>query len=334
MREELDGAANRVHFADMAEVGSNPARIIPAWREFVTRHAPSGRRLRGIGEPIWAERSAAELAECERHESLLNLAFAGSPSWWLLCPYDTEALDPAVVEEARRTHPFVLEDGVGRESADYYGLESIAAPFAEPLPEPSASAQELALEAGPLEPLRWFVARRAAEAGLGASRLADLVLAVHELATNSLRHGGGRGTLRVWREPGALICEVSDRGRIDQPLVGRERPMGGQTDGRGLWLVNQLCDLVQIRCLPPGSLVRLHMGKQVMVLWGVINGVLDDVPVDKIRAFEDAFHTSMDRNHPDLAQAVETEKALSDDLIARLRSALETFKSEWSKTSA
>jgi hypothetical protein len=106
--------------ADMAEVGSNPARIIPAWREFVARHAPSGSRLRGIGEPIWPERSAAELAECERHESLLNLAFAGSPSWWLLCPYDTEALDPAVLEEARRTHPFVLEDGATRESADYY----------------------------------------------------------------------------------------------------------------------------------------------------------------------------------------------------------------------
>jgi anti-sigma regulatory factor (Ser/Thr protein kinase) len=85
------------------------------------------------------------------------------------------------------------------------------------------------------------------------------VLAVHELATNSLRHGGGRGTLRVWREPGALICEVSDRGRIDQPLVGRERPLGGQIGGRGLWLVNQVCDLVQIRCFPTGNAVRLHV---------------------------------------------------------------------------
>src|SRR5947209_12165406 len=195
LREELDGAAHAVHFADMAEVGSNPARIIPAWREFVTRHAPTGRRLRGIGEPICPERTAAELAECERHESLLNFAFAGSPSWWLLCPYDTEALDPAVVEEARRTHPFVLEDGIGRESTDYYGLSAVAAPFAEPLPEPPASAQELDFGAGPLEALRWLVGRAAADAGLDASRAADIVLAVHELATNTMRHGGGRGTL-------------------------------------------------------------------------------------------------------------------------------------------
>src|ERR671938_1937501 len=157
LREELGDAAAGVEFADMAEVGANPARIIPAWREFVTRSAPTGRRVRGIGEPIWPERTAAELAECERHESLLNLAFTGSPSWWLLCPYDTEALDPAVLEVARRTHPFVLEDGVGRPSDDYYGLKRIATPFEEPLPEPPDSAEELAIGEGPLDALRWFV---------------------------------------------------------------------------------------------------------------------------------------------------------------------------------
>jgi anti-sigma regulatory factor (Ser/Thr protein kinase) len=259
LREELGDAAGGVQFADMAEVGANPARIIPVWREFVTRQAPTGRRLRGIGEPISPERTAAELAECERHESLLNVAFASSPSWWLLCPYDTEALDPAVLEEARRTHPFVLEEGVGQESADYYGLSAIGAPFAEPLPEPPASAQELEFGAGPLEALRRLVGRAAAAAGLDPSRAADFVLAVHELATNTVRHGGGRGTLRLWREPDALVAEVSDAGRLDQPLAGRERPLAGQPGGRGLWLVNQLCDLAQIRCFQAGTVVRLHM---------------------------------------------------------------------------
>lgn len=259
LREELGDAAGGVQFADMAEAGTNPARIIPAWREFVTRSAPTGRRLRGIGEPIWPERTAAELVECERHESLLNVAFAGSPSWWLLCPYDTEALPAAVLDGARRTHPFVLEAGVSHESADYYGLSAIGAPFAEPLPDPPASALELAFGHGPLEALRWLVGRAAEEAGLVATRAADLVLAVHELATNTVRHGGGRGTLRIWREPEALVCEVSDSGRLDQPLAGRERPLAAQPGGRGLWLVNQLCDLAQIRCFEAGSVVRLHM---------------------------------------------------------------------------
>ena len=92
LREELGARANVVHFADMLDVGSNPARIIPAWKSFVDGHAGSGQPLRGIGEPIWAGRSAEELIECERHEALLNLAFAAPRAWWLLCPYDVGEL--------------------------------------------------------------------------------------------------------------------------------------------------------------------------------------------------------------------------------------------------
>src|SRR5256885_8954439 len=64
LRRALNGAADRVQFADMAEVGRNPARIIPAWRDFVNDNGGGSRRLRGIGEPISADRSEAALAEC------------------------------------------------------------------------------------------------------------------------------------------------------------------------------------------------------------------------------------------------------------------------------
>src|SRR5687767_8204131 len=76
LRRELGGDPDGVRFVDMMQVGRNPARIIPAWRDFVAEHALSDRRFRGIGEPIWATRSASELVECARHEALLNLAFA------------------------------------------------------------------------------------------------------------------------------------------------------------------------------------------------------------------------------------------------------------------
>jgi hypothetical protein len=72
LRRELGDDAAAVAFEDMAGVGTNPARIIPAWREFVDAHRAPGRRLRGIGEPVWAGRSACELAECQRHECLLK----------------------------------------------------------------------------------------------------------------------------------------------------------------------------------------------------------------------------------------------------------------------
>jgi anti-sigma regulatory factor (Ser/Thr protein kinase) len=259
LRSALGGDADRVAFADMAEVGANPARIIPAWRDFVAGHDVANRRARGIGEPIWAERTRAELVECQRHETLLNLAFAGVPAWWLLCPYDTTSLGTEVLDEAWGSHPFVTESGVGLGSAAYRGLDQAAAPFAAPLPDPPGQPPALGFEPASLAGLRGLVAGHAAAAGLDPDRSADLVLAVDEVASNSLRHGGGRGTLRIWREEGALVCEVRDAGRIVDPLAGRERPPPDRDGGRGLWMVNQLCDLVQLRTFPSGAVVRLHV---------------------------------------------------------------------------
>ncbi len=110
-----------------------------------------------------------------------------------------------------------------------------------------------------LEDVRMFVSRHGQTAGLSRSRTDDLVLAVNELATNSVRYAGGGGDVRVWRDGTALICEVRDRGRIEHPLAGRVRPDENQEGGFGLWLVSQLCDLVQIRSFADGSVVRLRM---------------------------------------------------------------------------
>jgi anti-sigma regulatory factor (Ser/Thr protein kinase) len=259
LRSALGADADRVAFADMADVGANPARIIPAWRDFIAANDVDRRSARGIGEPIWAARTPAELVECQRHETLLNLAFAGVPAWWLLCPYDTTSLTPEVLEEAWRSHPVVSEGGAATESGHYRGLEQAAAPFAAPLPEPPTPPAALGFGSGSRAELRELVARHAVAAGLDPSRAADLVLAVDELATNSLRHGGGRGTLRIWRDDAALVCEVRDAGRFEDPLAGRERPSVDRDGGRGLWMVNQLCDLVQLRTLASGAVVRVHV---------------------------------------------------------------------------
>lgn len=259
LRAELGSDASLVHFADMAGVGANPARIIPAWRDFVTEQGGEGRRLRGIGEPIWNGRTPVELVECQRHESLLNTAFATGDPWWLLCPYDTQAMDPSVIDEARRSHPYVTDGKTFRRSDDYRGLDACGAPFDVPLPEPGSDAQEIAFQASNLLDVRALVGRHAADAGLTSSRAANLVLAVNEVATNSIVHGGGKGTLRIWRETGGLSCEVRDAGQISNPLVDRELASSGTVGSRGLWLANQLCDLIQIRSLRGGSAVRLHM---------------------------------------------------------------------------
>jgi anti-sigma regulatory factor (Ser/Thr protein kinase) len=257
LRGQLDGEAEGVHFADMAQVGLNPARIIPAWRDFVSDHAAWDHPMRGVGEPIWAGRDPAEVVECQRHESLLNVAFGDARAFRLLCPYDSAALSPDVIAAARRSHPLVVEEGARRPSPHYHGVEEAAAPFDRPLPDPPAGALEVAYDQDTLDAVRGVVSGSAA--GLGARRAEDLALSIHELATNSVRHGGGGGALRVWDDGEALVCEVSDRGHLDQPLAGRECPDGQQVGGYGLWLVNQLCDLVQVRTFATGTVVRAHM---------------------------------------------------------------------------
>jgi anti-sigma regulatory factor (Ser/Thr protein kinase) len=128
------------------------------------------------------------------------------------------------------------------------------------LPPPSTKPEERTFTLQELGALRRFVWQEATGASLDPDRAHDLVLAVNELATNSVRHGGGAGTLRMWVETDMLMCEVLDSGHITEShYVGMAPPAPEQHTGRGLWVVHQLCDLVQVRSTPRGSVVRVHM---------------------------------------------------------------------------
>ncbi len=261
LRRELGEDAQLVMFADMAEVGANPARIVPAWQEFVERHGREGAGLRGIGEPIWASRPHDELVECQRHESLLNVAFAGGRPWLLLCPYDTAQLPQEVLDEARRSHAFVIEDHVELPSADYRGAAASGAAFDGPLAAPPDEATTAAFDASSLGEVRRLVAAVGAAVGMDVERLADLVASANEVATNSVRHGGGAGTAIVWHDADSVLCEVRDLGRYAEPLADRRKPLS-PVEPSGLWLANALCDLVQIRTYQSGTVVRLVMRRE------------------------------------------------------------------------
>jgi anti-sigma regulatory factor (Ser/Thr protein kinase) len=260
MRAELGEAADFVRFVDMTELGRNPNRIIPAWNDFVaSRGGMTGEPIRGIGEPIWAGRSEQELTECHHHESLLNLAFGERDSFWLMCPYDTEALPGEVIDAARRTHPVVDEGGVSAPSSTYVAPDAAPGPFDGELSAPGYPLDEFVFTGADLRGLRQFVQLRCDVAGHEPARTADVVLAVSELAANSVLHGGGVGILRHWRDNGSTVWEVRDSGSFDRPLLGRVVPEPTGATGRGLWLVNQVSDLVQMRSGDAGSVVRLHM---------------------------------------------------------------------------
>ncbi len=253
LEDELGDGALEIRFADMEGLGRNPARIIPFWRQFVDELG--GRPGRGIGEPVWPGRGCHEIDECRRHESLLNVAFAGRPAWSLLCPYDAGALAGEVLDRIADSHQQVVGKGVAEEVCGY--LDQVDC-FAGEFPGRPPLMDAFGFARDGLPQARRRVGEAAALVGLAADRVADLVLAASELAANSVVHGGGTGTLRIWRDGERLVVEIEDRGMIEEPLAGRVRPEQTQVSGRGLWLANQLCDLVQIRSGAQGTTVRLH----------------------------------------------------------------------------
>jgi anti-sigma regulatory factor (Ser/Thr protein kinase) len=239
LQMELGAAAGEVGFADMEAIGRNPARIVPFWGDFVEEHG--GRPVRGVGEPVWPGRSPAEVEECRRHEALLDVAFTSSVAWSLLSPYDAGALGGAAVTAAQPPSP-----------ADFFAGELDGRP-------PGTAG--FSFDRRDLAEVRRRVEESADAAGVPSAQGRDLVLAASELAANSIAHGGGVGTLRVWTEGPSLVIEFQDGGLIEDPLVGCVRPTITQEGGRGLWLANQLCDLVQIRSGEDGTVVRLHASR-------------------------------------------------------------------------
>jgi anti-sigma regulatory factor (Ser/Thr protein kinase) len=257
IRRRLGRAWPSLRFEDPRALGTNPARLMPRWTEFAADAENSDRPLVGVGA-LRYERTPAERIECELHEALLNVAFADGSPWRLVCPYDV-SVDAEAPREARRSHPAVIEGDRVVPSATYLGVGAAALTMGEPLPKPPAGAPDLPFERADLPGVRSFLLAHLTGNGLPSSRVDDSLLAAHEAATNCIRYGGGAGHVRVWGEDARVICEVAGNGLITDPLVGRRRPDPRRGSGMGLWIVNQVCDLVQVRSGPEGTVVRMHM---------------------------------------------------------------------------
>ncbi|MER6784535.1 anti-sigma factor RsbA family regulatory protein [Streptomyces sp. NPDC000658] len=255
IRTALGADAEGVLLLDMTRAGRNPGRIIPGvLRSFADAH-PRG-RARIVGEPIWAGRSPVEYPACAQHEALINAAFEGR-AVTILCPYDEERLDEAVLADARITHPVIVSRD-GRRASDVYDWRSVVDRYNEAL-APAPDAAVLSFDADNLYTARAFTVEQAGRLGIAGQRLQDAELAVAELTTNSVVHGGGHGTLAVWAEAGQLVCEVRDTGRLTDPLAGRRPPARGQIGGRGLMLVHYVADLVRLHTGDDGTTVRFYL---------------------------------------------------------------------------
>ena len=256
IRASLGSRNGTVRFRDMSVLGRNPSRIIPAVRRFTDAHR--GGRTRFVGEPLWPGRSPAEIQEATRHEALINAAFADVPTA-ILCPYQVAGLDQAVLAGAETTHPHLLAGGRTRVSPRYSGTAAALAIAGERLPAAPAGAEEINFGAGDLPVLRRLVRERALSAGLPGERAEDLTIAVNEVATNTVSHTGAPGVLRMWRDTTGFVCEICDTGHIPDPLAGRRPASAAANGGHGLGVVNQICDLVELRTGPWGTAIRMRI---------------------------------------------------------------------------
>jgi anti-sigma regulatory factor (Ser/Thr protein kinase) len=241
--------------ADISELGRNPARMIPALRAFADRHL--GRRVRIVSESVWPGRPPGEVRESIRHEALVDRAMADVQAT-MICPYSAGGLQESVLADAGCTHQWQL-GAAGLLPAEAYGGPG-AAPAAAlvSLPPPPADAETVEYRAS-LRPVRAMVTTVGERAGLPSSQLTDLIIAASEVAANTLRHTGSGGIARAWQCGGEVICQLADTGFIADPLAGLRHPSLDEAGGHGLWLVNQVCDLVEIRTGSRGTVVRLHM---------------------------------------------------------------------------
>jgi anti-sigma regulatory factor (Ser/Thr protein kinase) len=238
---------DQVRFVALEGPLLNPALLAQALVDFVDAH-PEGPAPVGIGEATHAGRGAEALLECALHDSAFGRLFAHGRPWNLTCPIDIGALPSAAVDRVRRMH--------GPDGSDE-AATTRAAKLTEPDPPPPTCA----FDADSAREARSWAVGRGRDEGLTGSSLESLEIVAGELTVNSVIHGGGSGTIRLWSTPDSVVCEVTDNGRLDDPLAGRTRPEPLQIGGRGLWIVNQFCELVQVRNLKEGTVVRAHLAR-------------------------------------------------------------------------
>jgi len=166
-----------------------------------------------------------------------------------------------VLADAETTHPQLLGNGRTGVSPRYAGAAAALAIAARRLPSAPRGAEEVSFGAGGLPGLRRLVRERAVSAGLSGERAEDLTIAVNEAASNTVSHTRAPGTLRMWQDATAFVCEICDTGQILDPMAGRRPAAAAGNGGHGLHVVNQVCDLVELRTGPWGTAVRMHMDR-------------------------------------------------------------------------
>jgi anti-sigma regulatory factor (Ser/Thr protein kinase) len=259
-RDALGADERSVSFFSADDWYVHPVQTIAAWRRVLSEAADNGvAYTRIVGEVKFGSTQDLQTS-WTRYESALNAIFEHSPAW-IVCPYDARALPPAVIDQAWRTHPMVWDST--RRPSDRY---EIPARLLREIVEPGRAVTgppslELDID-GRMREIRGSVRALGIEAALPRARVEELVLAVSELAGNTIRHAGGGGKLALWLTREGVVCEVTDKGGwMQDPLAGLVPPTPTASSGMGLWIARQLSDSFAIVADGEGTTVRIAVDR-------------------------------------------------------------------------
>lgn len=256
LRTTLGPAAAAVEFTDPAQLHSVPDFTVAA------RLARTGRQVSATGgQALVVDQYVEGLPSCDplhwaRLDIALNVALVGLPVT-MLCAYPA---DFSGLERVRATHPTV-PGGSGPNPAYRRPHEALVDFPPPPPPDLGPSTARLRFAANDLIRVRHLVGLFATAAGLDPDGVADAVLAVNEIATNSIEHGPGSGVLRLWQtQAGGLVAEVADTGgELNVPFPGITFPPPAGARGRGLWLAAELSDVMQVWSDNGGTVIRVSL---------------------------------------------------------------------------
>ncbi|WP_245160171.1 sensor histidine kinase [Blastococcus sp. CT_GayMR20] len=256
------GGEPRVHVLERGDVyRARTPTAITTFRSLAEQRAAEGiSRVRVVGEVDFGP-TERDWLEWQRYESVINEALGGWPLWGL-CVFDTQRLPDPLLESALRTHSHVL-DGDGGRAPNPQFTEPAA--YLRSLPVPREPLEETVprLEAGDVADfigLRHAVAAELGTVDAPRDLVEDFLLAVDEMTSNAVRHGGPPVSLRLWVGGDRVVCTIRDRGPgFDDPFAGYGPAHGDDLSrgGMGLWLARQLCDHVDISAGEHGVAVRL-----------------------------------------------------------------------------
>ncbi|HVT66123.1 MAG TPA: sensor histidine kinase [Trebonia sp.] len=283
VQEELGAAADPLRWADTSAFYQRLGFAYEGFRGLLAAAQDGGHAIHVFAEPEVAgqagdpgavDRTVAYLP----YEAMCNETYARYGGE-VTCLWDAQRHSSVIIDSVRSVHSHEVVAGGRKPSRGYTGAREYVAGHDEmPLPLPVRVDWSAGLmTADGLPPLRQGLRDWARQHGFTSPGVADVMLAVNEVATNGVLHGEPPVAVYAWRHRDTLIVQSDDSGGIPiPPAAGYEPPVPGRYGSRGLWLARQLADVVQthtaggrtsVRLFFPRELTNRHPGRAAELLF-------------------------------------------------------------------